>query len=157
MSASSLRILTLGYSFVSCLSTSTGHDLQSARRLLSRLSESLSVFSMPIWKMDSNLFSSFDEPGKSREARELTWEVQGLSMRRSGMDSVQSDVPNHNESIAPVLLCRQKRGVHLPLHRTLSNDSPFDRLMTNPETLQNQPVGLVLSDLLTLSTTILFN
>ena len=107
--------------------------------------------------MDSILFSSLDEPGKSREARELTWEVQGLSMHRSGMDSVQSDVPNHNESIAPVLLCRQKRGIHSTLHRTLSDHGLFDRLMANPQTLQNQPVGLVLSDLLTLSTTILFN
>ena len=153
MSASSLRILTLGYSFFSSLSSPEAMICKVLQDC-SAVSARAPAYSLHAY-LDNGLefFSSLDEPGKSREARELTWEVHALSMRCSALNSVQSDVPNHDGSVAPVLLCRQKRGIHFTLRRTLSDDSLFDRLMANPETSQNQPVGLVLSDLLTLSTT----
>jgi hypothetical protein len=108
---------------------------------------------MPVRKVDSSIFSSLDEPGRSREARELTWEVHGLSMRGFRTGTVQSDVSNHDESAALVLLCRQKRGIRLSLEQNSSAHSLLDRSLSNRETLQDQPVGFVLSDSMTLSTT----
>lgn len=104
-------------------------------------------------KVDSSIFSSLDEPGRSREARELTWEVQGLSMRGFRMRPSRSDVSNNNESAALVLLCRQKSGVPLTRNMNLSDHELLDRSMANPETFQDQLVGFVLSDSMTPSTT----
>ena len=104
-------------------------------------------------KVESRIFSSLDEPGRSREARELTWEVQGLSMRGFRMNLVESDLSNRDESAALVLLCRQKSGTPLERNMNLSDRSLIDSSLVNQETSQNQLVAFVLSDSMTPSTT----
>ena len=76
-----------------------------------------------------------------------------MSMRVFRTGVVDSDVSNHDESAALVLLCRQKRGIRLSLEQNSSARNLPDRSLSNPETLQYQPLGFVLSDSMTLSTT----
>jgi len=94
-----------------------------------------------------------DEPGRSREAQELTWEIQGLSMHRFPLTIVQFNHPKRARSIALVLLCLHKRGVRFSLRVALSLNRRPDNSMTSSKTTQKQLVGQVLSDLLTPSTT----
>ena len=51
-----------------------------------------------------------DEPGKSREAQELTWQIQALSMHRFPLVINEFNPPERARSIALVLLCLHKRG-----------------------------------------------
>jgi hypothetical protein len=118
MSASSLRILTLGYSVshqsIQCRGMASDVLNRAIRTLRARASRIRCVRSLVqpshIRCFRLEQFSSSDESGRSREAQELTWEVHELSMRRFPLRIPISDPSDRHGFALLVLLCRQKRG-----------------------------------------------
>lgn len=64
--------------------------LQSVRKRLLRSDKALAWSIMDIRKLSRVFTRHFDEPGKSREAQELTCEIPGLSMRRTRTKIINS-------------------------------------------------------------------